>query len=201
MSKTAKKEAATAPLPGAKTGGDLSARLRKGLNKAFYNEDTGEDRVVNRALRYDPLEVFDFPTDFRYKWVPAPGHTAPEYHNAAEMAQRRAEMVQRGWNYYPAEEFGRVGSTPWMPEWVDDEGRVRSADHWLMYTDRDLQERKRAENLAQWNRKHDAKKQAERREGSHGTVVREFKREPLTERELLGDLQSRLEEAGLSEDD
>lgn len=189
-----------AKLPG-NSKNDLSSRLRSRLTKAFYTQDTGEDRVVNRSIRYDPLEVYDFPADLEYQWVPAPGKTAPDYHNVAAMAQRRAEMVQRGWNYYPADEFGREGETPWMPEWENDDGRVRSVDHWLVYTDREAQERKRRENNRDWNRKHEAKKDNVREEGKRGAVVREYKREPLTERELLQDLQQRMGEAGVEGDD
>ena len=190
-----------AKLPGSAKEPDLSKRLRSRLTKAFYAQDVGSDRVQNPAIRYDPLEVYDFPADLQYQWVPAPGKTAPDYHNVADMAQKRAEMVQRGWNYYPAEEFGRRGDTPWMPEWEDDEGRVRSMDHWLVYTDRDMQQRKTQENLDKWNRKHAAVKEKVREEGQKGAVVREYERKPLTQKELLQDLQNRAEEAGYSEDE
>ena len=181
-------------LPGSKP--DLSKRLRSRLTKAFYSDDKGEDRVFNRAVRYDPLEVHDFPSDLQYQWVPAPGGTAPDMHSAADMAQKRAEMVQRGWNYYPSEEFGRPGDTPWMHEWRDDDGRVRSMDHWLVYTDRDMQKRKTQENLDRWNRKHSKYREGMRNEGKGGAVFSQYDRKPLTEKELLDDLQGRMEEAG-----
>lgn len=187
-------------LPGAKSS-DLSSRLKVHLTKAFYNRDKGRDRVRNPAIRFDALEVFDFPADLVYMWVPAPGETAPPAHTSSEMAQRRAEMVQRGWNYYPSDEFGREGDTPFMPEWSDDHGRVRSQDHWLVYTDREFQDGKRQANIDKWNRKHEARKDNTRDEGARGATVREYKREPLTERELLGELHQRAAEAGYETED
>lgn len=128
----------------------VEERLRTRLRPVH---DSTKDRVANRAIPYDALKVSDFPAGLDYDWVPAPGGLSPIIHAAPEMANRRAEYVQKGWQFYPAEEFGSDPDSglPWMALWEDDNGKVRALDHWLMYIDKDAEERKRKHNNQRWN--------------------------------------------------
>ena len=152
---------AKAPEPESKTPakrGSVEERLRTRLR---VGTDAQTDRVKNKAIPYNALDVHDFPAGLDYDWVPAPGGLSPAMHSAPEMANRRAEYVQKGWQFYPADEFGSDPDSglPWMSLWDDDNGKVRSLDHWLMYIDKDAEERKRKLNNERWNRR-----RAQRRE-------------------------------------
>ncbi len=143
----------------------VQERLRKRL-KGYYGQDEGKDRVENPAIPFDSLMVFDFPGELEYDWVPAPGGLAPQMHNVADMANRRSFYIQRGWQYYPAEEMAHEPGTglPWMNEFEDDGGKVRAQDHWLVYADREIEQRKRQENVDRFNQK---------REGVRATIREE----------------------------
>lgn len=130
--------------------GALEERLRAKLKPGPGSID---ERLANRSIPYNALEVHDFPQSLDYDWVPAPGGLSPHMHSAPEMANRRAEYVQKGWQFYPSNEFGSdpESGNPWMSIWEDDNGKVRALDHWLMYIDRDAEQRKRKVNNERWN--------------------------------------------------
>lgn len=138
--------------------GSVEERLRTRLR---VGTDGHKDRVKNRSIPYNALEVSDFPAGLDYDWVPAPGGLSPAMHSAPEMANRRAEYVQKGWQFYPADEFASSpdAGLPWMSLWDDDNGKVRALDHWLMYIDKDAEERKRKFNNERWNRRRAQRRQ------------------------------------------
>ena len=138
----------------------LVTRLKKRL-EGYYSTDKFRDRVSNPAIPFDALMVHEWPADLDYDWVPAPGSMAPQIHNMSEMANLRASYVQKGWQFYPSDEFRSEPDTgfPWMSVWEDDGGKVRAMDHWLVYADKDMEARRRAENLRRWNLKRDQRRE------------------------------------------
>jgi len=138
----------------------LVDRLKKNLTP-YYSMEQSKERVRNPAIPYDALEVRDWPADLEYRWVPAPGGTASDMHGVSEMANARASFIQKGWQFYPADEFrsSPEDGYPWLSIWDDDGGRVRAMDHWLLYADRDMEARKRRDNLRRWNALRDEKRE------------------------------------------
>lgn len=130
---------------------ELEARYRKQLGR--YGDLNANERTGNPAIPHDPGQVFDFPSFLQYKWVPAPGQMAPSFHNAPQAAALRSRFVARGWRFFPAEDMdNRPGSgKPWMPEYQNDNGKVRFQDQWLMYADKDMAARQRRENIRRRN--------------------------------------------------
>ena len=147
----------------------LSDRLRSKL-ATHYARNRGTDRVRNRSLPVDPLFINDWPADLEYDWIPAPGGTAPDMHGTAEMAQLRAAYVQKGWQFYPPEEFATEPGMglPWLVQWENENGKVRLMDMWLVYADKDMEARARRDNLERWNRHLDEAKETRRVEGGKG---------------------------------
>jgi hypothetical protein len=125
-----------------------------------YGEEA-KDRVANMALPDNPLVIYNWFDDFTYEWVPAPTNGL---NKMPQMAQLRAEFIQKGWQFFPAEEFGRNADEdkPFVYGWEDDGGRVLYLDCWLMYADREIEQRRYRENNERWN---------ERREGKKETIV------------------------------
>jgi hypothetical protein len=140
---------------------NLVERLKKNLS-GYYSAGGTKDRVQNPSIPFNALEIQDWPSDLDYDWVPAPGGLAPSVHNMSEMANLRASYIQKGWQFYPSEDFRSEPDTgfPWLSVWEDDNGKVRAMDHWLVYADRDMEARKRAENLRRWNERREGKRQS-----------------------------------------
>lgn len=140
---------------------NLVERLKKGLT-GYYSAAGTQDRVSNPSIPFNALEIHDWPADLDYDWVPAPGGLAPAAHNMSEMANLRASYIQKGWQFYPSEDFRSDPDTgfPWLSVWENDNGKVRAMDHWLVYADRDMEARKRAENLRRWNERRDTKRES-----------------------------------------
>jgi len=140
---------------------NLVERLKKGLT-GYYSAAGMQDRVSNPSIPFNALEIHDWPADLDYDWVPAPGGLAPAAHNMSEMANLRASYIQKGWQFYPSDDFRSDPDTgfPWLSVWENDNGKVRAMDHWLVYADRDMEARKRAENLRRWNERRDTKRES-----------------------------------------
>ena len=119
------------------------------------------DRVKNRAMPSDPSEVFDWPTELAYMWVPAPGGTRPLL---PEQEFQLDEFVRQGWRFYPADLMahspGARGGLPWKMNWEAHDSKVRWGDMWLVYRARDYNDKVRRENI---------RKKKERSQRDHGT--------------------------------
>ena len=71
------------------------------------------------------------------------------------------QFLRAGWEFYPASEVETKPNPqglPWHPSCVDDGGKVRWNDHWLMYRSRDYEDRARRDALKKWNSKREARK-------------------------------------------
>lgn len=139
---------------------NLVERLKKNLS-GYYGSNGAQDRVSNPSIPFNALEIRDWPSDLEYDWVPAPGGMSPMAHNTSEMANLRAAYIQKGWQFYPSEDmrYDDGDGFPWLSVWENDNGKVRAMDHWLVYADRDMEARKRAENLRRWNQRRDNKRE------------------------------------------
>jgi hypothetical protein len=100
-------------------------------------------------------------------------------------------MIQKGWQYFPAEDMGHSieSEMPYVVGWEEDNGRVRFADMWLMYADKGVEARKRKENLDRWNNRRQARKEEVLEEGERGgRVVSTSEQGKVPVSELLKDV-------------